>query len=142
MPLKPILPARTPYSGKILERDMRESIKQLLAACGFFIYDLEQGYRKEPGGTRQSRGLPDLIALRDGIPAWAIQVKGWIPRKTMPGKWAHNHTPEQVDFGARWIASGGYYTVGTLHDVEDDLVDIGLAVWPSQTVSRSNYLGR
>jgi hypothetical protein len=44
------------------DREQR-AVKQVYALVGAIIYDLSQGYRPEPGGTRQTPGLPDLFGF-------------------------------------------------------------------------------
>ena len=39
-----------------LSRDVRNAIEMV----GGYIFSTEQGYRRERGGTRQTRGIPDL----------------------------------------------------------------------------------
>lgn len=44
-----------------LERDVQRSIVTLFKSCGGHIWETSQGYRKDPGGTRMTPGLSDLI---------------------------------------------------------------------------------
>ena len=63
---KPLVP-RIP---KPREADVERAVIAVYASAGYVVYRLSQGFRAEPGGTRQTPGLPDLICLdpRGGPP--------------------------------------------------------------------------
>ena len=50
------------------------AIVQVLELHGFTVWSLEQGYRHERGGTRQTAGLGDLFVLGHGHSLW-IELK-------------------------------------------------------------------
>lgn len=55
--------ARRPvHSEKVVSR----GVVKLLRLCGFAVWDTGQGYRKDPGGTRITPGLADLIVIGKG----------------------------------------------------------------------------
>lgn len=56
------------------EARISKDIRDFLRTLGFAVYSLEQGYRPERGGTRQTPGLPDLYAMGKGFGMW-IEVK-------------------------------------------------------------------
>ena len=52
-------------------REPRETVVErdgilLLTIAGFTVYRTSQGFRAEPGGTRMTPGLPDVLAFRQG----------------------------------------------------------------------------
>lgn len=49
------------------EAKISREIRDLLQMVGFAVWSTEQGYRKDPGGTRQTPGIPDLIVLGHGV---------------------------------------------------------------------------
>lgn len=62
------------------------------------VHDLEQGHRPERGGTRVSKGLPDLYFRGHGI-------RGWIETK----RWDNVQTSEQVEWMLGELEAGGVY---------------------------------
>ena len=58
-----------------LERDIQRSIVQWLRAQGWNVWQTSQGFRPQPGGTRMSRGIPDLYAVNLRYGAVWIEVK-------------------------------------------------------------------
>lgn len=52
---------------KMAESHHQVWCKAILIALHFTIYDTSQGYRREPGGTRLTPGLCDLIAFHRGL---------------------------------------------------------------------------
>lgn len=128
----PAFPKRS-YDPKrsIPENDIRSASRRVLQVCGFLTWDLEQGYRParckvcgssipKGGSTMQSKGLPDLLALHTERELMvAVQSKGWKMRR--------EHTVEQEAFGAAWISSGGIYVRDYTIDVEDAMIELGLA---------------
>ena len=64
----------------VIQRD----IVAFLRSIGCAVYVTSQGYRKEPGGTRMTPGLPDLFVVgRDGKWTWA-EVKNERGQLTLP----------------------------------------------------------
>lgn len=54
---------------------VQQQVKAYLAAQGCVVYDTSQGYRKDPGGTRMTPGIPDLIVwLPNNLSGW-VEVK-------------------------------------------------------------------
>jgi hypothetical protein len=45
------------------EADIQKNVKEFLRQIGCAVYDTSQGYRRDPGGTRTSPGIPDLIVI-------------------------------------------------------------------------------
>ena len=58
-----------------LERDIQRSVVQYLRACGWTVWITSQGYRKDPGGTRMSPGIPDLYAVHEYHGAAWFEIK-------------------------------------------------------------------
>jgi hypothetical protein len=83
------------------EADTRRAIGQYLRLRGFAVYDLEQGYRAERGGTRQTPGVSDLIVMGRGRITFAEIKRGKAGRMR----------PAQVAFGEEVRANGGEYVV-------------------------------
>lgn len=48
------------------ESVISKEVQSFLKMVGFSVYSVEQGYRKERGGTRQTPGIPDLIVIGHG----------------------------------------------------------------------------
>lgn len=76
-------PAERELEEAVTEEDVREGIKRFLKSVGYFVADLEQGYRPRacphcegriPGGSRQTEGLPDLLAAGHGE-TFFVEVK-------------------------------------------------------------------
>lgn len=59
------------------ESQVSREVQRFLKMIGGEVYTLEQGYRKERGGTRQTPGLPDLFVMfpADKVWTWA-ELKG------------------------------------------------------------------
>lgn len=76
--------------GRRPEATVSAEIREFLAIIGCACYSLEQGWRKDPGGTRQTPGIPDLVVFGpDRFPFF-----GWIEVKAGKGKLR----PSQVVF--------------------------------------------
>ena len=45
------------------EAQIQREIEKFLRTLGAAVYSTSQGYRKDPGGTRTSPGIPDLIVI-------------------------------------------------------------------------------
>ena len=76
--------------GRSPEAQVSADIRSFLAMMGMACYSLEQGYRKEPGGVRQTPGLADLCVFGpDKFPFF-----GWIEVKAGKGKLR----PSQIAF--------------------------------------------
>lgn len=68
----------------------------MLAFAGYACWSAEQGYRRERGGTRMDKGIPDLIIAGKGRTAF-VELK--VGRRSP--------TPHQAHFLATWRANGG-----------------------------------
>lgn len=68
-----------------IEDDLRLKGVASWAAAASDVHDLEQGHRPGGGGTRVSKGLPDLYFRGHGVRAW-FETK----------RWDNVQTPEQV----------------------------------------------
>ena len=75
-----------------LERDVQRAVITLFRACGAVVYVTSQGYRKDPGGTRMTAGLPDLLVF---FPRLGKLLFFEVKR---PGG---KRTPAQIQFGHR-----------------------------------------
>jgi hypothetical protein len=60
----PPKPRTRPKLPAPLEREVRYQIEQWLTLKGWKVYRTEQGYRKDPGGSRTTAGIPDLYVMR------------------------------------------------------------------------------
>jgi hypothetical protein len=64
-----VSPKRVPRPGEMFAESFHQTwCKTLAQALGFVVYDTSQGYRAEPGGTRTTAGLSDLILLHHNPP--------------------------------------------------------------------------
>jgi len=72
------------------EAVLQREIVNLLRLVGCAVYVTSQGYRRDPGGTRMTPGLPDLLVLHDET-AWTF-----VEVKTAKGK----IRPSQMEFAA------------------------------------------
>ena len=89
----PSSPKRDP--DRRSEEEISLAIRAVLELHGFDVYSLEQGYRKDRGGTRQTPGIADLYVLGHGR---AI----WIELKSAKGKLR----PSQEEFRDQCQANG------------------------------------
>ena len=48
------------------EAKIQREIVQLLRTIGFAVWETSQGYRRDPGGTRQTPGIADLLVIGHG----------------------------------------------------------------------------
>jgi hypothetical protein len=53
-----------------IQREIVAFVRQL----GFAVYETSQGYRRDPGGTRCTAGIPDLYIIGHGFHLW-VEVK-------------------------------------------------------------------
>jgi hypothetical protein len=120
----------------------RARVIGLLTSSGAEVYSLEQGYRAEPGGSRQTPGLPDLWVF------WpAAQLAGWFEVKSEKGLKEHRrlaqllqppgqsqssrknwlHVRVQEQFGAQCRQCGVPWAIGTVTEAKAWLVELGFA---------------
>lgn len=126
-----------------LERDEERDIIQLFEAIGATSWKLSQGYRREKGGTRQTRGLADAYFTMPGLAFW-FEVKSpkgylqhkqlvamaapkpeWIRGGTRHKAWQHAH--EQEAFRQANIAAGIPSGLGDFKAAQSFLVQLRLA---------------
>ncbi len=62
------------------EAAIQREIVKFLRGVGCAVYVTSQGYRKEPGGTRMTPGIPDLLVI-EGPQSWT-----WAEVKNEKGK--------------------------------------------------------
>ena len=70
------------------EREIQREIVTFLRTIGCAVYETSQGYRKEPGGTRMTPGIPDLYVVG---PHTKASIVG---RTEAPWTWAEVKTPK------------------------------------------------
>lgn len=58
-----------------LEREIQKSIVQYLRASGWQVWQTSQGFRRDPGGTRMTPGIPDLYTIHPEHGAVWLEVK-------------------------------------------------------------------
>jgi hypothetical protein len=80
----------------VRESAISREIVTFLRSLGFAVWSVEQGFRKERGGTRQTPGIPDLIVIGHGRVCFA-EVKR--PRAKL--------RPAQQDFRDECVVNGG-----------------------------------
>ena len=56
------------------EARIRIDIRKFMESVGFAMWDTEQGYRQDRGGTRVTPGFPDLVAIGHDMVVF-IEVK-------------------------------------------------------------------
>ena len=97
------------------EAQVSRDIVKFLRELGFGVWSVEQGYRKDAGGTRQTPGIPDLIVMGKGHFTFAeIKRDGGKLR------------PAQVVFKDECIASGVPWQLWrSTHDAMDWLIAVG-----------------
>lgn len=77
------------------EARISRSIRRILHDAGYDVTSTEQGYRRGPGGTRITPGVPDLYVRGHGVRFW-VEVKApkgrlresqvaWISREVTAG---------------------------------------------------------
>lgn len=66
------------------EATIQREIMKFLRTIGCYVYSTSQGYRKDPGGTRMTAGIPDLFVV-----AYTTQ-----PPSPCPWTWAEVKTPK------------------------------------------------
>jgi len=102
-----------------LEKEVQRRVVALYKSAGCFVYVLSQGYRHERGGTRQTKGLPDLYVFPPGC---SLALPWWHEVKRPGGK----PSPEQVEFNARCEARGVYCLIGGYRQALEHLLFLDL----------------
>jgi hypothetical protein len=100
---------------RVPEKAVQQQICTLIRSVGGRVWAIgTTRARGDYPGTRQTPGLPDLIAFvrlpGDLLPAWACV---FIECKAEGGRLR----PEQIEFRERCLASGMHHLVGGLDDV-------------------------
>jgi hypothetical protein len=80
------------------EATLRRLGLQFLKGQGYGVWDLEQGYRAESGGSRQGSGIGDAYVIRQDVRAW-IEFK----------RYDNEPSDAQVAFGTAVLDAGGIY---------------------------------
>lgn len=98
------------------EREISRDIQGLFRLVGFHVFSTEQGYRRDPGGTRMTPGIPDLWVMGHGMALW-IEVK------TPKGKLRDS----QMAFRACCFANGvDYQLMRSIADAKEWLWENGI----------------
>lgn len=99
------------------EADVQRAVKALFQQSGCVVYDLSQGYRNDPRGTRQTPGLPDLWCF---VPRKKLTF--WFEVKAHDGR----RTDSQIVFGAMCAATSQHYGWGGVEQAKDLLRTWGM----------------
>lgn len=131
---------------KVTERVVQQQVKHLFALAGCVVYDTSQGYRQEPGGTRMTPGLADLLVF---LPPMATRYRpgdepaivtasavGFFEVKTPDGLKLHQRhhargekrAQHQALFAKRCVERGIPYAMGGMDEAWAFLAGVGLAV--------------
>ena len=131
---------------KLTERALQQHIKRLFALAGCEVYDTSQGYRKEPGGTRMTPGLADLLVFLPPMPGRyrpgdepavvTASPVGFFEVKTPDGLKLHlrhhargeKRAQHQALFAKRCRERGIPYAMGGMDEAWAFLGAVGLAV--------------
>lgn len=129
--------------SKAAEDREEGAIVHTAAIVGFHAYVLSQGYRPEPGGTRQTPGLPDLYLMhaRDPITLWwECKTAETLREHHALAAFAHpelawpkwkvkdwRRARAQADFRSRCHAAGGRCGIGSHKDFLEELIALGYA---------------
>lgn len=121
-----------PTRPKILERDLQRQIVRLFALAGCVVYDTSQGYRPQPGGTRMTPGLPDLLVFLPVVDGTGI---GFFEVKTPDGLALHRRglargekrAMHQALFQKRCRERGIPHGLGGMEEAYQFLASVGLA---------------
>lgn len=98
------------------ESAISREIVGFLRSVGFAVWDTGQGYRRDPGGTRITPGLADLVVIGHGRVLF-VEVKR--PKAKL--------RPAQEVFRDECLANGGeWHLWRDVREAFDYLVDIGL----------------
>jgi hypothetical protein len=101
-----------------LEREVQKAVIQLYRQAGCWVENRAQGYRKEAGGTRQTKGIPDLMVwpIQQNIQPWFHEVK------RLGGK----QSPEQVAYQKLSESRNLDYVLGGVTEALAHLKAVGL----------------
>ena len=123
------------------EAAIQREIVKFLRMIGGAVWVTSQGYRKDPGGTRMTPGLPDLVVmfpmdlgLKGGVTRtlgtldfarWAKSRWTFAEVKTAKGKLS----PAQVEFRDESIKAGvPWHLWRSVEDAKSWAVSVGLVV--------------
>jgi hypothetical protein len=90
---------RPPKPKPPLEKAIQSQIVSYLKAAGWQVWQTSQGFRPQPGGTRMTKGLPDLYGVHLKYGAMWIEVKRNGKAEVRPEQRAFRdlHECEQAD---------------------------------------------
>lgn len=130
---------KAPKPRKLLERDVQRQVMHLLALAGCETFSTSQGFRADPGGTRMTPGLADLLVflpehLYLGRTPFTVLI-GFIEVKTEEGLKDHQRrlarrerrAVAQDRFGQLCRARGIPYAIGGVEATWAFLASVGLA---------------
>lgn len=101
------------------EAAIQRDIVKFLRSVGCAVYVTSQGYRKDPGGTRMTPGLPDLLVI-EGPQSWT-----WAEVKTEKGKLS----PAQQQFADIALAADIPWALWrSVDDAWNWAVEVGIVV--------------
>jgi hypothetical protein len=117
------------------EAEIQRDVIRLLTLAGFVVYNTSQGYRKEPGGTRMTRGLADLILFHPILKRFgAFEVKTTLGLKLHERGILCQGQPKDIlraqgqqRFGRHCTTCGGVYAIGGMAEAWKLLESLGLA---------------
>jgi hypothetical protein len=81
------------------ESEIQREIVDFLRTVGCSVWQTSQGYRKDPGGTRMTPGIPDIFVMHESG-AWT-----WAEIKTPKGKLSEAQEAFRAECylsGVRW----------------------------------------
>ena len=81
----------------VKEKDLSKAIRTALEILGCRCYSTEQGYRKSPGGTRTTAGIPDLLVMHEHSGAWTFAELKVGKRKLTPAQEAFREVCRRCD---------------------------------------------
>jgi hypothetical protein len=115
---------------------------RLFVAAGGIVVKFSQGYRDDPGGTRQTPGIPDRwvffpklgkacwfeVKSRKGKQQHYTLLDNKSPRfKPTSGRWkAWLHAQRQHQFGVNCRATNIHHGLGSYDDARALLIDMGI----------------
>lgn len=120
---------------KRTEAEVQRSVIHLFTLAGFVVYNTSQGFRKDPGGTRMTPGLADLLLYHG-----RLKRSGAFEVKTPAGLKLHQRgvlglgqpkdvtrAQAQARFARCVETTGGCYGIGGMDEAWHLLESLGLA---------------
>lgn len=109
-----------------LEKNVQRAVVDLYRRVGCWVEIRSQGYRAEAGGTRQTKGIPDLMV-------WPNNTVWIVSRPDEPRPWFHEvkrpggkQTEEQAAYQWRCKQFGIGYVLGGVPEAMAHLRTLGL----------------